>query len=247
SDRLAVNFIFKRSPFLPEEVDKIASLCREEGFGPLYLPGHSQDNIFTKLILAPDPQSIYDSYSLNIAPTYDNSPFFFNNVRIKDYRKALSLNYESQKTNLGMFVLVALFAITAVLVAAFLIGPLAVFRRDVLRKARAGRVRLICYFACLGMGFITVEIALVQKFTLFLGHPVYALAVILFSLLLFSSLGSYLTGRLVSDSLARYGQRAIALIWAIVLLYIVILPFFFYNYVSLPLPIKVAMAVIFLM
>jgi hypothetical protein len=246
SDRLAVTFVFKRSPFSAEEVDKIASLCEREGFGPLYLPGHSQENIFTRLILAPDPRTIYESYPLNIEPTYDNSPFFFNNVRMRDYKQVLSLNYESQKTNLGVFVLVALFAITLVLVAAFLIGPLAIFRREVLRKACSTRLRLVFYFACLGMGFITVEISLVQKFTLFLGHPVYALAVILFSLLLFSSLGSYLTGRLKTDSLARSGQRTIAAIWAIVLLYIAILPFFFYNYVSLPLPAKIAMAIVFL-
>jgi hypothetical protein len=246
SDRLAVSFILKRSPFSNEEVEKIASVCEQEGFGPLYLPGHPQDNIFTKLILAEDPKKIYESYPLNIEPTYDNSPFFFNNVRIKEYRQAFSLNYESQKTNLGMFVLVALFVITLVLVAAFLIGPLAIFRREVLRTDRAKRLRLIFYFACLGMGFITVEISLVQKFTLFLGHPVYALAVILFSLLLFSSLGSYLTGRLNLDTLGRSVQRAIAAIWAIVLIYIAVLPFFFYNYVGLPLPAKVVMAVAFL-
>jgi hypothetical protein len=246
SDRLAVTYIFKRSPFTREEVEKMAAVCKQEGFGPLYLPDHPQENIFTKLILAPDPQEIYKSYSLNIEPTYDNSPFFFNNVRIENFTQAFSLNYESQKTNLGMFVLVALLAITLVLVAAFLIGPLVIFRRDVLRTARSRRLRLVFYFACLGMGFITVEISLVQKFTLFLGHPVYALAVILFSLLLFSSIGSYLTGRFNVETLARAGQRAIAAIWAIVLIYIAILPFFFYNYVGLPLPAKIVMAIVFL-
>ncbi|MEW6733218.1 MAG: hypothetical protein AB1489_17960 [Acidobacteriota bacterium] len=247
SDRLAVTFIFKRTPFQPDEVEKIHTLCQQEGFGPLYLPGYPQENIFTKLILAPNPEEVYRSYSLNIEPTYDNSPFFFNNVRMSDYRRAFSLNYESQKTNLGMFVLVVLFLITMALVVAFLLGPLVIFRRDVLRTARHTRLRLICYFACLGMGFITVEIALVQKFTLFLGHPVYALAVILFSLLLFSSLGSYLTGRFSSDNLVRRVRHIIALLAVIVLLYIAVLPFFFYNYVSLALPIKIGMAVLFLM
>jgi hypothetical protein len=246
SDRLAVTYIFKRSAFSTDEVDKVKAICEKEGFGPLYLPGHPQDNIFTKLILAKDPKMIYKSYSLNIEPTYDNSPFFFNNLRISDFKQAFSLNYESQKTNLGMYVLVALLIITLVLVAAFLIGPLALFRREVLRVARSKRLRLVFYFACLGIGFITVEISLVQKFTLFLGHPVYALAVILFSLLLFSSLGSYLTGRLEENYLARSGQRAIAAIWVVVLLYIAVLPFFFYNYVGLPLPAKIVMAIVFL-
>lgn len=246
SDRIAVTYLFKKSPFTQAEIDRMDQLCQVEKFGPLYLPGHPQDNIFTQLITTNDPEAIYRSYPLNITPTFDNSPFFFNNVRMQDFRSVFSLNYESQKTNLGMYVLVLLFVITLVLVGAFLIGPLLLFRRDALKEARIARLRLIGYFACLGMGFITVEIALVQKFTLFLGHPVYSLAVILFSLLLFSSLGSYLTGRWPTEVLASRAKAIIGLIWAIVIIYIAILPFFFYNYVSLSLPIKIVMAVFFL-
>lgn len=246
SDRLAVTYIFKRSPFTEDEVNKMVGLCEQEGFRPLYLPGRPQDNIFTRLITAPDPTPIYNSYPLNIEPTYDNSPFFFNNVRMSEYSKVFTLNYESQKTNLGVFVLVVLMVITVVLVVAFLLVPLVLLRRDVIRKAGLGKVKLILYFAALGMGFITVEISLVQKFTLFLGHPVYSLAVILFSVLIFSSLGSYLTGRIPESELVRWAVRAIAVIWIIALVYIAVLPYIFYNYVSLKLPIKVVMAVIFL-
>ncbi|MBL8149069.1 MAG: hypothetical protein JNN15_03990 [Blastocatellia bacterium] len=246
SDRLAVSFIFKRSPFLDEEVEKMLEVCKKQGFGPLYLPGYPQKNIFTELITTKDPEAIYKTYPLNITPTYDNSPFFFNNVRLEDYKKAFALNYESQKTNLGMFVLVTLFVITLVLVALFLLAPLLIFRRNVIKDAGFKRLKLIFYFACLGMGFITVEISLIQKFTLFLGHPVYSLAVILFSLLLFSSIGSYTTGKFSSETLAESAQKIIGIIWIVVLLYIAILPYIFYNYVSLPLPIKVVVAVVFL-
>lgn len=246
SDRLAVTYIFKRSPFTEEEVNRVRQICEQEGFGSLYLPGYPQENIFTRLITAPDPTPIYNSYPLNIEPTYDNSPFFFNNVRMGEYSKVFTLNYESQKTNLGIFVLVVLMVITAVLVVAFLLVPLVLLRRDVIREAGLGQMKLILYFACLGAGFITVEISLVQKFTLFLGHPVYALAVILFSVLIFSSLGSYLTGRLPDAELAHWAVRVIAVIWAITLVYIAVLPYLFYNYVSLALPIKVVMAVLFL-
>lgn len=246
SDRLAVTYIFKRSPFTEDEVSRMTQLCAREGFGPLYLPGYPQENIFTRLITSPDPSSVYESYPLNIYPTYDNSPFFFNNVRMSEYSKVFTLNYESQKTNLGVFVLVVLMAITIVLVVAFLLVPLVLLRRDVISEAGLGSLRFILYFACLGMGFITVEISLVQKFTLFLGHPVYALAVILFSVLIFSSLGSYATGRFSEGELARWAVRVIAVIWAVALVYIAVLPYIFYNYVSLALPIKVAMAVLFL-
>src|SRR6185295_8986257 len=58
---------------------------------------------------------------------------------------------------------------------------------------------LLLYFACLGYGFLMIEIPLLQRFVLLLGYPVYALAVVLFSLLLFSGLGSLLTTRFVGD------------------------------------------------
>jgi hypothetical protein len=245
-ERVAVTFLLKRTPFLPDEVARMQELCQKEQFGILYLPGHPQDNIFTKLITTPDPQTIYQSYPLNISPTYDNSPFFFNNIRLFDSRRGFRLDYESRKTNLGMFVLMVLFIITSILVSVGLLGPLLLLRRDVLQTQPAASLRLVGYFACLGLGFITIEIALVQKFTLFLGHPVYSLAVILFSLLLFSSLGSYFSARFNDLGLRSHIQKIVILLAIVVISYIFVLPFFFYNYVSLPLVIKIALAIFFL-
>ena len=51
------------------------------------------------------------------------------------------------------------------------------------------------YFALLGLGYLCVEIPLLQRFILFLGHPAYAMAMVLFTLLLFSGLGSLLSRR----------------------------------------------------
>ncbi|MCS6884278.1 MAG: hypothetical protein RMM17_08505 [Acidobacteriota bacterium] len=243
SDRLAVTYIFKRSPFTKGEVKLIKQICDQEGFGIVYLPDHPQDNIFTKLITAPDPNTIYASYPLNIEPTYDNSPFFFNNVRISEYYKAFTLNYESQKTNLGVSVLAFLIVTTAGLVLLFLIGPLVLLRRDVISQTGLASLNLVLYFACLGLAFITIEISLVQKFTLFLGHPVYSLTVILFSVLIFSSLGSYLSARITDSELVSWLLRIIAAIWLIVLSYIALLPYIFYGYVSLPLWMKIPIAV----
>jgi hypothetical protein len=145
-----------------------------------------------------------------------------------------------------MFVLMVLFIITALLVSVGLLGPLLLLRRDALQTQPTTSLRLVGYFACLGLGFITIEIALVQKFTLFLGHPVYSLAVILFSLLLFSSLGSYFSARFSDQTLRTVIQKIVGLLALVVVSYIFILPFFFYNYVSLPLMIKVALAIFFL-
>jgi len=59
-----------------------------------------------------------------------------------------------------------------------------------------GRGRVFLYFALLGLGYLFVEIPLMQRFILFLGHPIYAFATVLFALLLFSGLGSMICSRL---------------------------------------------------
>lgn len=65
---------------------------------------------------------------------------------------------------------------------------------------RRGRARIprfgswLVYFTCLGISFIFVEIALMQRFALLLGHPARSLAMVLAALLLFAGLGSYFRG-----------------------------------------------------
>ena len=77
------------------------------------------------------------------------------------------------------------------------------------------------YFILIGVGFMAVEIALLQRMSVFLGHPVYSLAVVLFSMILSAGVGSLLSGRLVLDS-----PRRLALWWAGVSAYLLALPFF---------------------
>ena len=87
-----------------------------------------------------------------------------------------------------------------------------------MRHERARKLRVLGYFLSLGLGFILVEIGFMQTFVLFLGHPIYALAVVLASLLAPRAFGSALSGR----GVARYGLagqvRRAVLALAVVLL-----------------------------
>lgn len=93
----------------------------------------------------------------------------------------------------AVFVLVSLLLILSVLVLALIIAPLWIYNRRGLAQAGSPG-RYLFYFACLGLSFMMVEMPLVQRFVLFLGHPAYALSVVLFSLLLFSGVGSLVSG-----------------------------------------------------
>ena len=84
------------------------------------------------------------------------------------------------------------------------LGPLAVFQRKGLQTA--GRWGFVLFFLRIGLGFIPVEISFVQKLVLFLGYPTYSLTVVLFSLPLFSGIGSYATSRMSSGP-ARRSRR----------------------------------------
>ncbi len=239
------NFMFKKSGFSEEEVRRTEALARENGFEILYTPLTVLDNPFAQLITAEETEKFYETYPFKVSPTYDNSPFFFHTIRLRQLWQSIFLSWESKKTNVGILVLFMVFIVAFLLVALFILGPLLTFRREGLRNA-PHRLKSLSYFVCLGMAFILIEIILVQKFVLFLGAPVYALSVVLFSILLFSGLGSYLSSYYSSLNLRRNMRRVCLLISCLVLIYLFLFPHLLYTYVSLPLVLKALLVVVFL-
>ena len=244
-DRSPATFIFKKSEFTDYEVNQIESVARTRGFPILYTPLTRPPSPFTTMIEAANAADVWEAFETNISPTYDNNPFFFNSLRFSDLSRVLRKpGTEWQKTNLGTFVLFLLFAITTVLVILFIIGPLLLVRRRAGLSPSSNRLSHLLYFGCLGAGFIIVEVAMIQKFILFLGHPVYALAVILFSLLIFSATGSYLSGRFAESNLSLTLRTVLVVLIGLVFLYIIVLPPIFYGLVQLALPLRITIAVV---
>jgi predicted membrane-bound spermidine synthase len=243
-DRTPATYLFKKSEFTDDEVKAIEAVAKQNKFQLLYTPLTQPDNIFTKMIKANDPADVWNAFETNVNPTYDNNPFYFNSIRLSNLRRALKGVGEWQKTNLGTFVLFTLFAITSVMVLLFIIGPLVFVRSRAITGDKQGRISYLFYFACLGAGFIIVEVAMIQKFILFLGHPVYALAVVLFSLLTFSALGSYLSGRLDESRIKQTLVKLIGVLVVMVFVYILLLPPIFYGLVWMPHPARIIISII---
>ena len=200
--------LLKKSPFTVEEVERAEAFARRLGLELLYTPRTRPPNDLTRLITAARPGGPGRAFPSNIAPPRDNSPFFFQSVRLEKLVSRRWAFGEWRRTNLGTVVLFGLVAITSFLVVAFILGPLLLVRRRLRAAPRQGRLSFLLYFATLGAGFIVVEVVLLQKCVLFLGHPAYALTVVLFALLLFSGLGSFLSGRFQDDALPRALRRA---------------------------------------
>jgi hypothetical protein len=243
-ERTPATYIFKRSEFTDQEVQTIEAAAANIGFEVLYTPLTRPANVFTEMMEAGDPAAVWNSFATNVEPTRDNNPFFFNSIRLAQLKNVMEGSYEWQKTNLGTFILFGLFAITSVLVVVFVLGPLVLVRGRALKTRTGTKLSYLLYFACLGAGFIIVEVAMIQKFILFLGHPVYSLAVVLFSVLAFSATGSFLTGRFKEENLRATLRRLLLSLVVLVGIYIVAIPPIFYGLVGLPHAARIVIAVL---
>jgi hypothetical protein len=218
-DRVAT-FLFKKVPFTPDETARLRAIATELGFAVLYAPGQlDARNDYAKLILAPDRKAFYDSYHHDVAPTTDNRPFFFHTTKIGDqFQTAFG---RSMLFGNGLSALMTLMAISVTFVGLFVVGPLALSGSE-LRGSHWPR--WLAYFGMLGAGFMLIEVALLQRFVLLLGHPVYSLTVTLFSVLLGTGIGS-LASRRISDARLVPTIRLVLLgIVAVAILGIVALP-----------------------
>ncbi len=241
--RTPATLLVKRMPFTPAEVERVERIAERNRFEILYTPRTRPKNIFTDVLNARDVEQVWGQWPANITPTFDNNPFFFNTLRPSQLGLLLDDLPESRQTNLGTVVLFWLIAISAVMVLAFIVGPLAIARREAIAGDTGRKIAALLYFVCLGAGFILIEVTLTQKFVLFLGHPVYALVVVLFSLLLFSGIGSALSPRFAGGDLRKAIARMAAAIVLLVLIGIAAASPLFYRLVHLPTPARIAITV----
>jgi hypothetical protein len=119
-------------------------------------------------------------------------------------------------------------------VAAFLLLPLW------LRGTADGASRPLSYFVAIGLGYILVEIAFIQRFVLFLGHPTYALTVVVFLMLLASGAGSLISRRWLSHPLRV--RIPLAIVVLAILVYLVLLPRVLTGLVGLPFGLKLLLS-----
>src|ERR1700733_4026439 len=193
-DGIPVVVLAKRTAFTQQEEAAVqAHFERYRVLKPIYLPsqvapGLARHNPFANLIASNDPYRFAQTYAYNVGPVTDNDPFFFFTLKARQILGAQGDDAIDWKGNLGVLVLILVVAISFVAVAGFLILPLA------LRANRQSPFPLF-YFVAVGLGYILVEIAFIQRFVLFLGHPTYALTVVIFLLMLSSGAGSLFSRR----------------------------------------------------
>ena len=218
-------FLVRVQPFSAEELDAIRQFTRLRAFDLSYAPGilpeeTNRYNVLSESIyyqayrdlLAASPrEAFYQHYPYDVSPPTDDHPFFGHFFKWSQSSQILA---EFGKTfqpfgGAGYFVILALLLISIILAICLILLPLLVrsFKRDESRistldsrkkKELKGRKPspYLVYFGLIGLAYLFVEIPLIQKFILFLGHPAYAMTAVLFTLLLFSGIGSLLGKRI---------------------------------------------------
>ena len=238
SDRLAIvrqdrvaTFLLKKTPFTPDEIAELRSVSSRLGFDVLYAPASGAppairdewiDGMptgdYARLVGAADREQFYAGYRSDIRPTTDDRPFFFHTTKLKDqFDVAFG---RSMLFGNGLSALLTLLGISTALVVLFVIGPLALAERD--RAHPRGWFAWLVYFGALGAGFMLIEVSVLQRFVLLLGHPVYSLTVTLFSLLLGTGLGAAWSRRFETASLRRTGAIGLVTVAVIALGVIVV-------------------------
>jgi hypothetical protein len=209
-----VTLLAKRSPFRADEIAALKDFCGQHSFDLVYYPGMvaaeaNRYNIlsdtahydsFRRVLSGSEGDGFLRDYVYEVSPPSDDRPFFFH------YFKWAQVPYILRTLGKvwlpfggsGFLILVVLLALASALSLLLIVLPLLLRRdRDLRNLSDLQSLRsTLLYFTCLGLGFLFVEMPLLQRFILFLGQPAYSFALVLFSVLLFSGLGSLLSSKL---------------------------------------------------
>ena len=248
--------LFKKSPWTKDELQVVAGRL---GIGrPNEWYGHSAQiyfepfnvpetpiEIFSEVLAAPNLRTFYAAHREDYVPATDDRPFFnqiirWGALRPKDFGFFRAGTYGSVIGQPVAEVMLVVMLIQSSAIAAILIMlPLSSFARQGLKILRPWT--FLVYFAGLGLGFIMIEIVLIQRFLLFLGEPIYTFSVVLASLLVFSGVGAGLVG--------QFRDARVSLGWIILAILLVLLlaavgsPWILTSALGLPLLPRIAIVV----
>ncbi|HYR05583.1 MAG TPA: SAM-dependent methyltransferase [Gallionella sp.] len=246
-----VTLLVKNSDFSTREIAAIKGFCRMRSFDRIYYPGMRVDeaNRYNLLaqpyffdgavaLLGPQRQEFIDHYKFYIEPATDDSPHFFRFFKWNSATELFALRGQGGMSLFDWSYPLLIVTLVQALAASVLLilAPLAL---SSCRRTLPG-APVALYFLAIGFAFMFMEIAFIQKFVLFLAHPLYAVAVVLCAFLVFAAAGSWLAGHW---QIANKVVLAVAAIGILALLYLAFLPGLFQALIHLPDAAKIIISV----
>jgi len=210
--------LVKSNPFTQDEVERLKQFCQARAFDVVWYPGIEADetNRFNrykqawfyqaaKALLNDSSQQFMKDYKYYVYPASDDKPFFHHFFKWSVLQELLSLRNQGGLAliEMGYIVLLATLILAVISSVILIILPLLVFyfystKNKILFLPILDRMQLFSYFFFIGLAFLLIEIAMMQKFILFLHHPIYSIPVILTGFLIFAGLGSLWTKHLLT-------------------------------------------------
>ncbi|MDH3370951.1 MAG: SAM-dependent methyltransferase, partial [Gammaproteobacteria bacterium] len=253
--------LVKNSPFSEKEILGIKKFCEARSFDTAYYPGitAAETNRYNVLaepyffqgaqVLLSDEAATYlQNYKFNLQPASDDQPYFFHFFKWGALNEILALRGQGGMPLLewGYLILIATLIQALIASVVLILLPLLLSRRLLNKKTKnISHSRISGYFIALGLAFLFIEIAFIQKFILFLHHPLYATAMVLASFLLFAGLGSAWSQRYANPQSDKNGVKgAVTGIISVGLLYLLALGPLFSMLNWLPIFMKVIISVL---
>ena len=251
--------LIRNGNFTSAEIEAIRDFSRNRSFDTAYFPGirprdanrynvldgaHVYEGVMA--LLGDEASDYYERYKFHIEPATDDRPYFFHFFKWRSLPEVISLRKAGGAGLIewGYLVLVATLLQAVILGALFICLPLL---RRTERWPRGTTSRFGAYFLLLGLAFLFIEMAFIQKFILFLSHPLYSVAVVLSGFLVFAGFGSALTGRIGRRAAAGGHSPVVVAVAAILLIavtYVVILPALFDRLIGLADVAKVVISIV---
>lgn len=241
-DGRTVTMLVKRTPFTASELARLREHDRRNGHRIVFDPDSPRRHPYHEALRTKDLGRFIAAAPRDLSPPTDDRPFFFYTIRPERVLDTLSGWRHLRGEDLGFFLLVTILGLVTVLVVVLMVVPLLLFGRRDLAGARRETAGALVLFVGLGLGFIIVEMSFMQRFVLFLGHPVYALSVVLFTLLVVGGIGSRLSGRVPIEDLRRSTLRSLVVLLVLQLALGLGLGPLFRALVGLPFPARVALS-----
>jgi hypothetical protein len=230
-------------PFSKDVLDKIESTADRMKFTPVLTPDYDMKEFpFADIVQpgGPGPR-VKNEIDADISPPTDNRPFFFNMAKPSTVIKGLMGNDVGNKQVFRPVITLAALAFAVLLIAGVCIGgPLIQIGR---RTSHKGRSPYYLYFCGIGLGFLMVEVSQMMRLSTFLGHPTYAFTVVLFTVLLFSGLGSMTVGRIISLDKPRSLLIPLLALLALAVVFGMLTPQLIHEMASKTTPVRIGTAI----
>jgi predicted membrane-bound spermidine synthase len=253
-DRLNNGFFLKKGPFTDEEIARITEFAEKRDHRVLYTPLLEEPgNWYVRLLQKGERRFFQELHGVNLDVPTDNRPFFehIEGLGIIDtsdphtpagIRWIHRIKKFGHRISVGDLTLVVLFVEASLLSGFFIFLPLLFQKKR--RRPAGGESGALVFFFGIGLGYIIIELCLIQKFVLFLGVPIYSISMVIFALLSSSGAGSYLTRFFAPSGISRRIFRLAVVLASMLLCYRFFLSRLLNTFLHLGFPARLAITML---